>query len=222
MNMNDTSLHCWTVFSVRLSHLEQNLRVIHLGGDCSGLLYWKQRIENKWRVLIKELLIWLTGVLSVHEKELRKMIIWEEWVRAWRFERNWTGEMEVRKGKGLVGVVRWRAIAELQPFFSSDSKLGCGLQRMDAKGRWWERSLTQRISGTWVLVGLPTKLLNKHGALHSNHMDRSGSRWGWREGRGSFSKNEWRVLGRQNNRYPSQAMTEYVVTHSWNLFSVES
>lgn len=113
MNLNDTSLNFWIVFSMRLSHLEQNLRVIHLSGDCLGLLYWKQRIENKWRVLIKELLIWLTWVLSVHEKELRNIIIWEERVKAWRFERNWTDEMEVREETGFMGVVRWHVVAEL-------------------------------------------------------------------------------------------------------------
>ena len=51
-----------------------------------------------------------------------------------------------RIGEGLMGVVRWHVIAEVQPFFSGDSQLGYVLKIVGAKVKCREGSLIRRIT----------------------------------------------------------------------------
>lgn len=147
----------WTAeqFSLwELSHLEQNSREIHLRGDCPGLLYWKQRMENKWRVLIKKLFFWLKWGLAGHGKEVRKIDGLGGAGMDWKIRWNCTGEMELRKGKGFMDVVRCHVV--MKDSHSSVVIPNYNVAFISAQVKCRDRSW-QRVSRNWVLVGPSTR-----------------------------------------------------------------
>lgn len=119
--------------------------------------------------------------------------------------------MEVRRGKGFMGVVRCHVVTEVQPVLSGDSQLGHGLYESQSKVQrqtGHDREGIQELGVSWAIY----QTLDEHGAVVTcTRMEevKGGCEW---EGV-SFQK--WvRSAGRSNNRYLLQTMTGCVC----NLF----